>query len=69
MTIKSYFIKTSWIDERQPLRREHKNLTCDLDLTGDYYHILDVASKEIFGRSPCGDNFTIDFMIERGDSQ
>jgi hypothetical protein len=68
MAVKTYFLKTSWIDERQPLRREHRNATCDLDLTTDYYHALSIVAKEVFGEGyTCGDNFTIDFMIETGE--
>lgn len=66
MATKEYFVKMSWQDPKQPLRRIHDNNTIDLDLSEASYEVVDRARKIQIGHYEMVDDFTIDFMIPTG---
>ncbi len=66
MATKEYFVKMSWQDPKQPLRRIHDNNTLDLDLTQAAYEVANDARIIHCGHYEEVDDFTIDFMIPTG---
>ena len=63
MSMKEYFVKVSYTDTEQPLKRVHANDIMNLDLTQRYLEVVEDAKNQYdcYGNMP---NFTIDFMIE-----
>lgn len=63
--LKTYFVKISWVDPKQPLTRCHANDKVELDLLDDACSIIQQCDKQVYGYSErkTGD-ITIDFMIE-----
>jgi len=63
--VKDYFVKYSYDDAKQPLRRIHCNSRTDLNLRNAWWDVITQLRKDEHLKDECQyPNLTIDFMIE-----
>ncbi len=67
MAARTYFVKVSWLDPNQNLKRVHHNDNAFFDITKPYYEIVNEVKRQVIDRSAYVEDFVIDFMIPTGE--